>query len=174
MPGVARLGDKGTTGHSCSRVAPISTRQYTVFANGKALSHKTAPIGKHLWKVCYPPPTGCVCENHRSTVKQGSLNVFVTGLEVASLGAKMDIKGKIFQSSYDVFVNGLGSPDRGRRRYRRRRSSGGGSGGGDAGFGDDPQGEFGGTGSASGQHHANEFSGAGSNSPQHHANEFSS
>ena len=108
MPGVSRQGDKTTTGHTCNKIAPISASSTGVFANAKRLSHRSAPVGPHTILVCYPgPPRVCVCENHSTTVKGGSPNVFVANKPVAHFGVRAD-KGKVFQSSSDVIVNGLG------------------------------------------------------------------
>lgn len=116
MPGVSRQGDKTTTGHTCNKIAPISAFSTGVFANAKRLSHRSAPVMPHTILVCYPgPPPFCVCEQHFATVKGGSSNVFVKNKPVAHYGVRAD-KGKVFQSSRNVFVNGLGGGGSGRGR----------------------------------------------------------
>ena len=118
MPGVARSGDKGFTGHKCSRIAKVGSRSPSVFANGRLISRKNDPIQTHnILKVVEGK---AYCLRHRARVLQGSLNVFVGRKRVACLGHKMDtIKGRIFQSSNNVFANGQsGIPDRGRGRRR--------------------------------------------------------
>ena len=98
MPGVARSGDKGFTGHKCSRIAKVGSRSPSVFANGRLISRKNDPIQTHnILKVVEGK---AYCLRHRARVLQGSPNVFVGRKRVACLGHKMDtIKGRIFQSS---------------------------------------------------------------------------
>lgn len=118
MAGVARLGDKGFTGHSCSRIAPVSSRSPGVFANGRRISRKHDPVGPHnILKIVAGK---AYCLSHRARILQGSPNVFVGRKPVACNGHKMDtMKGRIFQSSRNVFANGQGGiPDRGRGRRR--------------------------------------------------------
>ncbi len=122
MPGVARSGDKGTTGHACSRVAPVSSKCYTVFANGKRITRKGDPVGRHMIKRLVDGKFWCL--PHRSQVKQGSYTVFAQRKSIACLGHKMDKKGKIFQCSRDVFANGEGGiPDRGRGRLGKLKEA---------------------------------------------------
>ena len=122
MPGVARTGDKGTTGHSCSRIAPVSSRCYTVFANGKRITRKSDPVGKHKFLVIVDGKAYCL--RHLAKVKQGSPTVFAQRKPIACLGHKMDKRGKIFQSSRDVFANGEGGiPDRGRGRLGKLKEA---------------------------------------------------
>ena len=118
MPGVARSGDKGFTGHKCSRIAKVGSRSPSVFANGRLISRKNDPIQTHnILKVVEGK---AYCLRHRARVLQGSLNEFVGRKRVACLGHKMDtMKGRIFQCSRIVFANGQGGiPDRGRGRRR--------------------------------------------------------
>lgn len=96
MPGVARLGDKISTGHACSSSSSISSASGDVVTNGRRTARRGDSIAPHViraGKKCVPHPG--------QRVNRGSGSVYVNGRPIARIGDSAD-KGRVTRGSGDV------------------------------------------------------------------------
>jgi len=95
-----REGDKLTTGHGCAAITTLALSLVrTVKANGIYGAVRGTPTVSHL--IGTPP----LCINHKSTLKQGSLNVLIGGIPWGREGDSAD-DGAMLKGSLNVLVNG--------------------------------------------------------------------
>lgn len=96
MPGVARLGDRISTGHACSTTSSIIGCSGNVITNGRRTARRGDGIAPHViraGKKCVPHPG--------QRVNNGSGSVFVNGRPIARIGDSAD-KGRVTSGSGDV------------------------------------------------------------------------
>jgi len=97
MPRISRNRDRCKTGHLCDGTAPVLASQSTVFANGKAILTRGAPVAPHSIKRAF------YCIPHRARLTGSSRNVFVQGIGVGRRGDRADF-GAMTGASFDVFA----------------------------------------------------------------------
>jgi uncharacterized Zn-binding protein involved in type VI secretion len=118
MPGVARDGDKTTTGHGCDAITTVTGPTglpAKVFANGIPIECKGNPTALHTilkGSICVPHlieqivggEDGPILALVSPIINVGSPNVFVGGIPVARIGDSTD-GGIIFTGSPNVIAN---------------------------------------------------------------------
>ncbi len=99
MPRVSRNKDRCITKHKCDPTAPVIARQYSVFANGKAILTRGSRVGRHFYKP------GLVCVLHANQIlNASSQTVFAEGIGVGRKGDRADGKGFMKGASQDVIA----------------------------------------------------------------------
>lgn len=100
MPSVVRIGDKLSTGHSCTSVTSLAgANQGSVYANSILIAVPGAPT------VVHTVPAGLVCTPHVAVLNAGSPNVFAEGSPMGRIGDSADA-GVMISGSPNVFANG--------------------------------------------------------------------
>tara|TARA_B100001113_G_scaffold347981_1_gene341167 strand:- start:658 stop:957 length:300 start_codon:yes stop_codon:yes gene_type:complete len=95
-----RDGDSLTTGHVCTAITTLATSPIrTVKANGICGAVVATPTVSHT-----NPPLP-ICPSHISTLKQGSPNVKIGGINWGRVGDSADL-GAMISGSLNVFANG--------------------------------------------------------------------
>ena len=99
MPRISRNGDRCVTIHPCDPTAPVIARQYSVFANGRAILTKGSRVGRHFHKP------GLTCVLHKNQVlNASSRTVFAEGIGVGRRGDRADGKGFMAGASKNVIA----------------------------------------------------------------------
>ena len=99
MPRISRTGDRCVTIHPCDPTAPVIARQYSVFANGRAILTKGSRVGPHNYKP------GLTCVLHKKQVlNNSSRTVFAEGIGVGRKGDRADGKGFMAGASRNVIA----------------------------------------------------------------------
>ena len=97
MPRISRNRDRCRTGHKCSFTAPVLAKQGSVFANGKAILTRGAPVAPHRIKF------GIYCIPHRARLTGSSRSVYVQNIGVGRRGDRADF-GSMRGCSPNVFA----------------------------------------------------------------------
>ena len=99
MPRISRNRDRCVTRHPCSPTAPVFARQYSVFANGKAVLTLGSRVAPHTILK------GIKCIPHVNQKLNGSSRkVFAEGRGVGRKGDRADGKGMMKGASGDVIA----------------------------------------------------------------------
>ena len=99
MPKISRNGDKCSTGHLCTKAAPVRASQFTVFAEGQAILVKGDKLKPHfILKTVGGRPR---CVGHKASVRGASRKVFVQGRRAVRKGDAGD-KGKMKGAAFTV------------------------------------------------------------------------
>ena len=100
MPRISRHRDRCKTGHKCSVTAPVNARQYSVFANGKAILIRGDKVAPHTIPRKKKPKK---CIPHKARMTGSSFTVFVRNIGVGRKGDKADM-GSMRGASFDVYA----------------------------------------------------------------------